>query len=347
MYSTPATRPLFRLLAPLGFGCMVYLLVLLAFDTLSRILNDFFNQELLVCIGITYMVLEANRLLAVSFSGMERHFWLKSGLKLLLALLLTGLITSTALILYFRYQLNFTNPLSFLTELKVFNGIFLSLSLLYQSYFLGFVALQHQYQLRIAEEEERGQALAQEIDQFSYALHPDFLFAGLEHVVLKIREQQQESADRGISLLAELYQYFLRRHEELIPLQEELAAVHKLHQLLLNSGRHLQLELGELNEGVLIVPGSLLRLLEAIAKSQLSSAAAPLQIALQQEEGSLSIRFVPNFSLTHPTALESALNTLQQRFRWLHNNSIQWSPGNPFVITLPTATLEPHESYHH
>jgi hypothetical protein len=347
MYSSPATRPLFRLLAPLGFGAMVYLLVLLAFDTHSRVLSNFFNQELLVCIGISYGVLEANRLLALSVGRRQAGFWRWSGLKVLLALLITTLITSTALILYFRYQLNFTNPLSFLSELKVFNGIFLSLALLYQSYFLGFVALHHEYQLRIAEEEARARELQQQMDQFRHALHPDFLFAGLEHVVLRIRELQHEQADAGISLLAGLYQYFLRPQEELVLLRDELVAVHKLHQLLLHSGKHLQLQLEALDEDVLIPPGSLLRLLEAIAQSQLSSATAPLHIILQQEAGSLSIRFEPNFSLTRPAVLERSLENLEQRYTWLTGEPLHWTPGTPYSISLPTASLHPHESYHH
>ncbi|EMR01834.1 histidine kinase [Cesiribacter andamanensis] len=347
MYSTPATRPLFRLLAPLGFGAMVYLLVLLAFDTHSRVLSDFFNQELLVCIGISYGVLEANRLLAVSLTRRAGQFWLWSSLKLLLALLATALITSLALILYFRYQLNFTNPLSFLSELKVFNSIFGALALLYQGYFLGFVALHHQYQLRIAEEEARALELQQQIDLFRHALHPDFLFAGLEHVILRLRELQHQQADAGISLLARLYQYFLRRQEELIPLQEELEAVHKLHQLLLHSGRHLQLQLGELDEQLLLIPGSLLRLLEAIAHGQLSSAAAPLLVRIEQVSGSLHICFEPNFSLSQPGLLERSLQNLEQRYTGLTGERLRWTPGTPYQITLPTASLHPHESYHH
>lgn len=347
MYSNPATRAVFRLLAPLAFGCIVYLLVLLAFDTHSRILEDFFNQELLVCVAISYVVLEANRLLALSQLRTGRRFWLLSGFKLLLALLLTSLITSAGLILYFRYQLGIYNILSFYTELKVFNSVFLFIALLYQSYFLGFVWLHYQYQQQLAAEEEQKKALDQQVHQFSYAIHPDFLFAGLETVILKLREGETDQADRGITLLAELYHYFLRRQEELVPLEEELAAVDTLYQLLLHGGKHLQISRQLDDPGQLVVPSSLVRLLEAIAQSQLASAAAPLLLELVQEEGHIQVRFTPNFSLTHRQRLEDGLRSLHQQYAWLTGSPVLWTEGTPYQVSIPTSTLKLHESHHH
>ena len=347
MYNNPANRALFRLLAPLAFGCIVYLLVLLAFDTHSRILEDFFNQELLVCIGLSYAVLEANRLMAIANIRTGRRFWLLSLLKLLTALLLTCLVTSTGLILYFRLQLGITNILSFYTELKVFNSIFLFIALLYQSYFLGFVWLHYKYQQQLRAEEEQKKALDQQLHQFSYALHPDFLFAGLENIILKLREEQTSQADAGINLLAELYHYFLRRQEELVPLEEELAAVDTLHQLLMQSGKHLQIHKQLEESRALVIPVSLVRLVEAIVQSQLSSAAAPLLITISQEAAQLRISFTANFSLTHAHRLEQGLQSLQKQYAWLSEQAVLSTEGNTYQISLPTSSLESYESHHH
>ena len=347
MYKNPARRPLFRLLAPLVTGCIVYLLVLLAFDTHSRILTDFFNQELLVCIGISYLVLEANRLLAISFLNPRKHFWAKSALKVALALLLTSMICSTALILYFRYQLGLYYIISFYTELKVFNSIFLFIALLYQAYFLGFVWLRKQYEQQIAAEEDKGLRLDHQIRQFCHSVQPEFLFAGLENVIMKIREQQEEQADSAITLLADLYHYFLRPQQELVPLQEEMAVVSKLQQLLLQTGRHISISAELQNANSLLVPASLVRLIEAIAHSQLSSAAAPLLLHVKQEQQQLSISFISNFSLTNHNKLEKMLISLQQQYAWLGGNSLSWSGGSQYQILIPTETLELYESHHH
>lgn len=382
MYSNPATRPLFRLLAPLAFGAIAYLLVLLAFDTHSRVLENFFNEELLVCIGMSYAVLEANRLLAVSFSKVRRDFWIKSALKLVLALLFTAAITSGLLILYFRYRLDMHYILSFYTELKVFNGIFLFIALLYQSYFLGFVWLHYQYQQKFSVEEEKSRELEQQIYQFCYTIHPDFLFSGMEHIILKIREGQTEAADAGISLLAELYHYFLRRQEELVPLVDELVVIEKLHQLLSHSGKWLELKKDIQNPESMVVPGSLVRLTEAIAQSQLSSFAAPLVISLKQQQQELIISFKPNFSLVHQHVLDNILKALHQQYAWLTGKILYWTPvlqpstsvpvpaiaeliqeystpeqtiiteltgasSEYYQISIPTLNLQPHESNHH
>ena len=375
MFNNTATRPIFRLLAPLALGAIAYLLVLLAFDTHSRVLENFFNEELLVCIGMSYLVLEANRLLAVTISRVRKDFWTKSFLKLALALLVTAIITSGLVILYFRYRLNLYYLLSFYTELKVFNAVFLFIALLYQSYFLGFVWLHHQYQFNFNAEEEKSAQLEQQISQFCYTIHPDFLFAGLEHVILKIREEQTEAADAGISLLAKLYHYFLRRQEELVPLEDELAVIDKLHQLLQQSGRWLQLKMEIRNPESLVVPGSLVRLVEAIAQSQLSSAAAPLFVHFEQQEERLLIAFKPNFSLVHQHSLENGLKALDRQYAWLTGKALHWMPAalqdttpkmqealtaqqesaaplqrttaDHYQIIIPTLNLQPHESNHH
>lgn len=347
MSTNPATRPLFRVLAPLVVGCSVYLLVLLAFDTHTRVLNDFFNQELLVCIGISYLVLESNRLVAWLFSRQHSQFWLRTAAKLLITLIATCFLTSGVLMLYFQHVLGISNLLSYFTELKVFNLIFIFISLLYQGYFSGFIWLHYQYQHKIAAEKSLRQELDQEIYGFCYALHPAFLFSSLEHIILSIREQRPEEADEGIMLLAELYRHFLHQQQELIPLQEELVLVAKLHRLLEKGGKHIRLKLAVQEAQVLLPPGCLLRVVEAIAQTQLSSINAPLQLELQQQQNNLQLSFEANASLTSTTTLQQLLESLQQQFSSSTGGALRWNPAQEFVITLPTATLVPHESHYY
>lgn len=342
MYKNPATHPLFRLLSPLAIGCVVYLLVLLAFDTLSRVIDDFLNQELLVCIVISYIVLEANRLLVVLSQRQRFHrinFFVFGLFRILLALLLTAGFTTGLLSLYFREVEGISTMLSFATELKIFNGIFLFISLLYQGYFLGFFWLYRQYQEKIKEEEEKAFLLNHKIDRFHDIMHPDFFFAGLENIILKIRENKAGEAEEGIACLAGIYHYFLRQHEELVSLQEELAIVERLHKLLCGFSPH-SLRIAytfDEDENPMIIPGSLVRLVEAIAASQLSSPEAPLTINMQQEKEHFLLQFAARPSLRHENKLTEILHKLKQQYAWLGPESFSWQEAPCFRIYITTA----------
>ena len=48
----------FRLLAPVFVGVMVYVLILMVFDSISLLIENFFSQEAAFCIGLTYVLHE-------------------------------------------------------------------------------------------------------------------------------------------------------------------------------------------------------------------------------------------------------------------------------------------------
>lgn len=347
MYSNPATKPLLRILLPPVLGCMAYLLVLLAFDTIHRVLDDFFNQELLVCIAMSYLVLEGNRLLALVFRKrlqQEYHFLLWSFFVLIQALVLTLLLTSGALILYFRQLENLYNIASFATELRVFNGIFLFIALLYQAYFLGFSWLHLQFQRKVAAEEHENRLLDHQIHCFHYVLHPDFLLSGLENILLRLKEQQSELADDGILLLSGIYQYFLGQQEELLPLKEELQIVEKLDDFLCRfSPYYIRLQTSVQDQSRLIVPATLVRLIESVAGSQLSSLDAPLLISIEQSADQLVVTFLSNFSLTRQEKLYKMLQRIRQQHNWLAGNEFYWEEQEYFKIFIPTLEIKTHE----
>ena len=127
-------NPLTRLLLPLGVGALVYLCVLLAFDTVGTALEDFFTRELIFCIASSYLILEGNRLLINLY---ESKLTSSSGFKkqVIRLVILTGagslLLTSGMLISYFSWFENMNDPMVYSTELQIFNGLFLFVSLMY------------------------------------------------------------------------------------------------------------------------------------------------------------------------------------------------------------------------
>ncbi|MEO0902453.1 MAG: histidine kinase, partial [Bacteroidota bacterium] len=96
-------HPLFRLLGPLFSGTLVYLLILLINNTIEDLGANFFTQELYVCIGLAYIIQEASRLVIVLFNRLKRSksFLVKSILHLVVTLLLSIVLVTSAMYLYF------------------------------------------------------------------------------------------------------------------------------------------------------------------------------------------------------------------------------------------------------
>jgi hypothetical protein len=54
-------HPLFRLLAPVVYGVIVYLLILLINNNLSQLKEIFIGQEVYICIALTFLSFESVR----------------------------------------------------------------------------------------------------------------------------------------------------------------------------------------------------------------------------------------------------------------------------------------------
>ncbi|WP_373398363.1 hypothetical protein V8V91_00950 [Algoriphagus halophilus] len=56
-------KPAYRMILPLLVGTLTYLAILLAFDSVVNIKEDFFSRELLFCVFSSFALLELNRLI--------------------------------------------------------------------------------------------------------------------------------------------------------------------------------------------------------------------------------------------------------------------------------------------
>lgn len=331
-------KPIHRLLLPLLVGTLVYLAILLAFDTVGNVTEDFFTRELLFCVVASYVLLESNRMLLVFFENRLRrrtHF-----IKHTIALLATSAIVSLILISllligYFYWFENMADVLIYLTELKIFNGLFLFVTLMYQSHFLGFYLIHERFEQELEKERQENEELHRSVELFHYMLNPEFLLVGLESILLRIKENRLANAEEGISLLSDLYRHSLRTQEELVSLEDELAAM-KSEQEFLNKfiSKHLILSAPDTVDDFLLVPRTLTKILEAIAYSQLSSPEFPLEIQLEIKKDQLVISFPSNFSLTAGDQLFETLNLVKQQYGWL-NKTLYWTTNATFSIFVP------------
>ncbi|GAA0880757.1 hypothetical protein GCM10009119_37270 [Algoriphagus jejuensis] len=342
MTPLPGIKPIFRILLPLLTGTLVYLSILLAFDTVESMLDDFFTRELFFCLAVSLLLLEVNRRLLRLF---EKKLVYSSNFgKYAILLISTSigaciLLVSGLLIGYFSWFENMTEIAIYTTELKIFNGIFLFVTLLFQSHFLGFYLIQKRFERALEKENREEATLDRNVNLFHYMFNPRFLMTGLESILLKLQEQQMEQADEAIILLSGIYRHSLKTQEELIPLEEELAAMQDMATFLNEFGsKHIQLGDLSIPEGFLLVPRTLTKLVEAIAYSQLSSASLPLKITVEIHKDQLNVSFPSNFSLTADEQLYDTIKEVQQQYLWLEKQ-LTWNANGSFFIHIPLEKL--------
>ncbi len=339
MTAFPEIKTVYRLLLPLAVGTLVYLTVLLAFDTVANVTEDFFTNELLFCIICSYVLLEANRALLVLFGKQlvrSSRFLHYAYAMVSCAVILSIGIISLMLISYFYWFENMTDASVYTTELKIFNGIFLIVTLLFQSHFLGFHLIHKRFEKEMEKERFEKESLDRNVDLFNYMLNPQFLFLGLESVLLLLKEKKYELADHGILILSDIYRYSLQPQDELVSLNEELHAMERT-ELFLNRFVHRYISVTPptfTNPAFLLVPRTLTTLLEAIAHSQLSTSSFPLEINLEIRNDKLEISFPSNFSLTSGDQLYETLKEVQRQYLWLDKH-IEWTENGTFFIFIP------------
>lgn len=331
-------KPVYRMALPLLVGTLTYLAILLAFDSVANITEDFFSRELLFCVISSFFLLELNRLILLYFekrSTKTTHFFKHSIQLIISSICITIFTISLLLVAYFYWIENMVDPRIYLTELSIFNGVFLFVSLMYQGHFLGFYFIHMKFEKDLEVELKEKEELDRSKNQFQYMLNPNFLLLGLESILLRIKEENSEEAEEGILLLSEVYRHSLRTQEELVPLHEELMALENM-KIFLNqfNSKHIHLTLPKEESGLLIAPRTLTKILEAISHSQLSSFKCPLEIHLEIRKTCLHLSFSKQFSLRNGNQLVEALNSIKQQYGWL-NKDLSWTDNSLYSISVP------------
>ena len=334
----PDIKPITRLVLPFLVGTLAYLAILLAFDTVDRMLEDFFTRELFFCVVVSVFLLEANRGLLLAFKRKlvySPDFGKYAAALISLSVVACIFLVSALLIAYFSYFENMTEVAVYTTELKIFNGIFLFVTFLFQGHFLGFYLIHKRFERELEKEALEKESLDRNVNLFHYKLNPGFLLTCLDAILLRLKEKQFDQADEGILLLSEIYRHSLKTQDELVPLEEELSAMRStgtfLNQFI---SRHIDIQSPETVGEFLLVPRTLTKLLEAIAYSQLSSSSAPLKITVEMNKDQVALSFPSNFSLVSEEQLFNTLKEVQQQYAWL-DKQMKWHDNATFFIYIP------------
>ena len=330
-------HPWFRVLGPLCSGILVYFLILLINDAVLYIQEDFLSQELFVCIGLAYLAQEFSR---ISLRVFERLKWPKSFfwrvlLQLLASIILTIVLVTTAIYLYFTNILLY-EPSS--RELYVFNSIFSFITVLYVILYLGHYFLYRKNTEKLVAEEQAKLSVENDFSVYLKGIHPELLFESLEAMLVVMKESPTK-AEQLADYFSSVYRYILsKRKREVVPWEEELAVTKNLIQLF-NRLPHRKLKLGKTPHDTFnVVPTTLLKIVEAIVRTTIPAQKKALVLSIEERNDYLEISYEPEEKLNESLTMKT-LADVSKGYQYYSEIPVQLRiDGNLKIIQLPKLT---------
>lgn len=282
----------FRVFTPLFYGAIIYVLILLIFDTIDQLSENFFSTEVFISIVLTYLLFEFMHwyILIVdkkcsSDCPVIKRILIQGGGCAVLSVIMTSLIIS----FYFSKLVGFN---TYKSELIVFNAIFLITSVLYNMVYFSFFYLNRINVMQLSEEEVLRRNMEFELDTFKNKINPGFLYDSLETLISLIKRNVDE-ADQFILKLSDVYRNILStKNSELGNINDEFRIINTLVEILnykLNNNLSIHLEEKEKVSNLKLISGTLVVILEDIVNRSIISEIQPLEIKVKLEEENLVI----------------------------------------------------------
>lgn len=309
-------NPIFRILAPAVYGVLIYLLLLLINNNVTQINVLFSTQEVYVCIGLSYISFESTRLTIILLGKYLKHKPEKFqvGIQFFLTVLFSVTLVTASISLYFKYVIGFSISG---TQLSLFISIFVITVVLYNLLYFSNYYLHKENTLKLNAEKQQRDVLEMEMLEFKNDINPDLLYESLENLI-GIMYRDVEQAEDYIDSLASAYRYVLsNRQQELVPVTTELDAAKNLVKLLnekYNGQLRLESSLEKDELSAVVIPGSLLVVIENMVRNTIITRHDPLIIKCYMEDEYITLQCKLNERLLlHPNS-ELALARLQKSY---------------------------------
>lgn len=332
-------NPLFRLLSPVFSGIVVYLLILMVNNNIQQIQEQFLGQELYVCIALSYIIQEFSRGLLLIFKKFPlfKNQLLSIFIEIISAVLGCIIIVSFSITIYYKKIIGFSPNAE---ELWMFNSFFSIITLIYV---LLFVSHQYLYKInteKLSQELLIKQHIQDDFNNFKAGINPNLLFESFETLLVLIK-QNKEEADDFIDCLATIYRYILSsKQKQLVPITEEVLHTKQLIELFNKLPyRNIILRVN-LKSDFLVVPRTLLFLVEQIVRSTIISSEIELTIQLNESNNFFEVAYKHNDKITAPFSIKN-LTEIKRIYTIYSNNSIKITEDeNKRMILFPKLTLK-------
>lgn len=330
---------LFRVFAPIIFGFIVYVLILLIFDTINELNKNFFSAEVILTIFISYLISEFNRILINSIDKrLPSNYKLSYHIIIQLALtsILVLTITSLAVGLYMNYLVGFK---SYETELIVFNSIFFTFNLSYNLMYFNMLYTKIMGKSYMAQAEQTRKESEIELEAYKSSMNPELLNRSLETLIC-YATKDPEIADNYILKISNFYRSILNnKRTELVDLEKELKTAENYISLQ-NSWNNDNIifanTIDESSEKLKIVPGTLYVYLEHIISNSIISPILPLRIVCKTEDNQLIVECFKRDKINKSTTADFEIERLLKAYKF-YSDSIPTinDEGEKLEIRIP------------
>ncbi len=340
-------QSLYRIFAPLVAGLFVYMLLLLVFDRLSEIINNFQPDELVFMILVNYILFESYRFWINTFEKNKRFTstpWLKTGLMFSGSFIITLSEVSICLWLYFNYYIGMSGFSSQLVSLLI---VFLLDGILFHLFYISITFLDKQNSLLLQKEEVNRRNIKYELEVFRNKINPDFLYSSLEGIISLIRKKHIDQAEKHIDYLALFYRRILgNRYSEIISLEDEIKKVEHYQEIqnyLYSGNLHIEWQLEHDAKQIMIVPNTILQAINLIEQTQLVNTNTELKIKIEEEKEYICFSYKSSARLKRAVNPETLLDSINHSIHFYSNLKASCVEGNTLCkVKIPKIELENH-----
>ncbi len=338
-------QSLYRIFAPLIAGLFVYMLILLVFDRLSEIINNFQSDELIFIISVNYILFETYRIW-INFFEKTKHFeskpWLKMGLLFLGSFIITLSEVSICIWLYFNYYIGISSFESQLISLSIF---FILIGILFHLFYISITLLDKQSALLLKKEELNQKNIQYELEVFRNKINPDFLYNSLEGIISLIRTENVSQAEKHIDYLALFYRRILgNRYSEVISLEDEIKKIKhyiEIQNYAYAGNLTLDWHLNSEAKNIMIVPNTILQAINLIEQCQLVNSNTKLNIELKDDETYVYFEFKSSARLKPNKRAEILLSSINHSISFYSNLKASYiENGETSQVQIPKVELE-------
>jgi len=349
-----------RFLLPFPIGVVVYILILLVFDSLEQFSSNFFSQEVAVTIFLSFALIETQRVL---LNAVDRRFplqirllnieeeeqvkakWTNHSLRIILvpliSLLFSLIVISLLVGIYFSFVLMISD---FNTELIVFNAVYGIVAILYSIIHVSTSFLAVHKQIHYKQEKELRKGMETDLEKFKMQINPNLLYDGLENLI-SIVHVEPKLAEQFVNHLSKIYRYNLdNRHVELVDLKKELElSVSLLHLL---NVRHKDAIVFKYNLpddwfAHQIIPCTISTLIQEVVNRSIVNAFQPINIQLNKVGDQLVFCCDNNPKISLNGESTWNLSLINKAYSFYNNQQLEITHNNQQInIIIPLFEIE-------
>ncbi len=338
-------QTLYRIFAPFVAGLFVYMLILLVFDRLSEIINNFQPNELVFLILVNYILFETYRIW-ISNIEKSQHLiktaWVKTGILFLGSFIITIAEVTTCMWLYFTYYIGMSGFGSQLISMFI---VFIIVGILFHLFYISITFLDKQNTLLLQKEEVNRKNIKYELEVFRNKINPDFLYNSLEGIISLIRKEDVDQAEKHIDSLALFYRRILgNRYSEIISLEDEINKIKhylEIQNYLYSGNLSLNWQLATDTKEIMIVPNTILQAINLIEQTQLVNANTKLNISIEDDKKYICFKYKSSARLKREINPKALLDSINHSISFYSNFKASYTEiDNICMVKIPKIELE-------